>query len=125
MAIDLTYYRTNERGVAERRMLDHLDRISQRTGPLRELVVDPKWNEYANKLAEWVAQADGLIAQTRDTLLDPSTVSHDVLMALKLKLAMEQGKKEAWEEAMALPAVLGARLEELQNMVHDTIDKRS
>lgn len=99
---------------AERRRLKAIETFSKTTAPLRELVSHPLWNLYVNKLAEWATQAEALVVAAQAKLCDPTTVNHDELLALKLKMAYEQGKRDAYRESGKYPETLINEQERLE-----------
>jgi len=76
---------------------------SQAEVSAENLVANPYWKTYQQQIQAKIEEAGAEIAELKDRVSDPGMLDYEQILADKMKIAVLGGKKQAWEEAVALP----------------------
>ena len=80
-----------------------LQRDAQAEVSAENLVANPYWKTYQQQIQAKIEEAGAEIAELKDRVSDPGMLDYEQILADKMKIAVLGGKKQAWEEAVALP----------------------
>ena len=67
------------------------------------LVEDQYWKVYQQQLQAKIDEVGGMIADLKERIADPGMIDYQEILAHKFLLAVNQGKEQAWIEALSLP----------------------
>ena len=67
------------------------------------LVEDQYWKVYQQQLQAKIDEVGVMIADLKERIADPGMIDYQEILAHKFLLAVNQGKEQAWIEALSLP----------------------
>lgn len=83
------------------------------------LLGDPHWDKYLTYIQSAVENTEKHISALKTKLCDFRVVDHREILAIKLLLAQNEGRKEAWTSAIELPSQMRDRGEEAKLQIEE------